>query len=639
MAAASGTSPSPSWRSRVQSVSPGFLDIFDSNEQALEYRVELLQSSGFNFPENVGLAIAASSTKNTYRGSGMVDNSFKADNLADGQAAEPFKYAGFDMGVWRLDGGFRLLGEGAKYTPGWWSEVRSDGSGSFASPPYVEVVFSPYVEANRIRVSTTSVYPGAHTVNVQAWYQGDPGYTNLGDKLFGSGSRVVVDIADGAELRKVIKIKVAVKKTKTASTYARLTEIEPIVEWSAETLGTLEDWCENIQVRKSSGSVSAYTPASPGFGINELSFSLSKECWITPAENQLVILSAGFGGELLQQGVFIISEANEGVDFWNITAHGVLSLSAYHRYPDSVFQGIKPSVLIGSLLEWIGFAAEEASFSLASDVAWEWYIVESGPCDECLRKAAETFGVAIYEDELGQVHARSSYGASALTITDDLIEDISQTKPREINYVVVHYGNIRKGLPDVVLSGSAPLAASETKTFIFRMSKSPAMELKVPFIESFKDSNNQDLTLPTITAWAADAYSLTVTVRNNVASAGTFAIKLSGTPLDKGSNEAIYEAKDVPSIRRRGIRDIEATIYTNSAARAKTYGDKLLKYLQACSGALTLTLNRPAPHLQLRDVVHVDSSLFEIDADYVIAEIAMPEDSTELTLIPKGAVV
>lgn len=623
----------------MQPVSPGFLDHFDSNEQGLEYQVELLESSGFNFPEDVDVTITASSTKNTYRASGTIDNYFKADNVGDGQAGEPFKYAGFDMDVWRLDGGFRLLGEGAKYTPGWWSEVRSDGSGNFASPPEVEVEFNPYVEANRIRVSTTSVYPGAHTVNVQAWYQGDPGYTDLGDKLFGSGSRIVVDIADGAELRKVTKIKVSVKKTKTASTYARLTEIEPVVEWSAETLGTLEDYCEDIQVRKSSGSVSAYTPASPGFGLNELSFSLSKECWITPAENQLLILYAGFEGELLQQGVFIISEANEGVDHWNVTAHGVLSLSAYHRYPDSVFQNIKPSTLIASLLEWIGYAAGEVAFSLASDAAWEWYIVESGPCDDSLRKAAETFGVAIYEDELGEIHARSSYGASVTTITDDLIDDISQTKPREINYVVVHYGNIRKGLPDVVLSASAPLAASETKTYIFRMSKSPAMDLRVPYVESFKDSNNVDLTLPSITAWAADAYSLTVTVRNNVATAGTFAIKLQGTPLDKGSNEAIYESKDIPSIKRRGIRDIEATIYTNSAARAKTYGDGLLKYLQACAGAITITLNRPAPHLQLRDVVHVTSGLFGLDADYVIAEIIMSEDATELTLIPKGAVV
>jgi len=37
----------------MQSVSPGFLEIFGANEQGLEYRVELLESSGFNFPGDV----------------------------------------------------------------------------------------------------------------------------------------------------------------------------------------------------------------------------------------------------------------------------------------------------------------------------------------------------------------------------------------------------------------------------------------------------------------------------------------------------------------------------------------------------------------------------------------------------------
>lgn len=620
----------------MQTVTQDFLDHFNGTEQTLEYRVELLESSGYNFPEGVAISATASSTKNTYRGSGTVDTFFMADNVGDGQAGEPHKYAVCDLGVAKTDNGFLAAGEGAKYGPGWWSEVRSDVNGDFASPPTLEVVYTPALEANRIRVSTTSVYSGAHTVNIQVWYAGDSAYTDLGDYAFGTGVRVIADLG---VVKNVAKIKVSVKKTKTASTYARLTEIEPVVEWSAETLGTLEDWCENIQVRKSSGSVSAYTPASPGFGINELSFSLSKECWITPAENQLVILSAGFGGELLQQGVFIISEVNEGVDFWNITAHGFLSLAVYHRYPDSVFQNIKPSVLLTTLLEWLGISGDAIDFYLASDTAWEWYIVEGGSCDDTLRQAASALGVAIYENEDGRVQVRSSYGAPVLTITDTIIGDIAQTKPREINYVTVHYGNIRAGREDVVLTGTGALAASETKTFIFRMSKSPCIKLQQPYIESFKDANNNDLTLPTITASAADAYSLTITVRNNVATAGTFTVKLRGVPLDKGSNEAIYEAKDINSIRRRGIRPYEAKIYTNSATRAQAFGDALLKYLKGCSGALTLTLNRPAPHLQLRDVVRVDSDLFGIHADYTVAEINLNGDETELNLLPKGAVV
>ena len=622
----------------MQQVSPDFLAHFNGTEQPIEYRVELLESSGFNFPEDVEIAASASSTKNTYLGSGVVDSFFQGSNLGDGQAGEPIKYAVLDQGVCRLNGNFCLGGMDAKYRLGWWTEVRSDDSGNFASPPYVEMFYTPSVEANRIRVSTTGVYPGVKKINLYVWYLGDTDWTDLGDYTFGENDlRVTVNLATGTETKNIYKIKVHIKETKVPNSYARLTEIEPIVEWSTETLGTLEDYCSEINIRKSSGTVSAYSPAAPGFGINELSFKIHKTSPVIPAENQLVIVSAGFNGELLQQGIFIISEVNEGVDAWNVTAHGVLSLAAYHRYPDCVFQDIRPSALIASLLEWIGF--DEVSFSLASDIAWEWYIIEGGSCDDVLRVAAETLGVAIYEDEEGNIRVRSSYNSSVMTITDNLIADICQVKPKEINSVIVHYGNIRVGKEDVVLTGTASLAASETKTYLFRMNKSPAIELKIPYIESFKDSNNQDLTLPTITAWAADAYSLTVTVQNNVATAGTFTVKLVGTPLDKGSNEAIYEAKDAASIRRRGIRPYEAKLYTNSATQAKTFGDSLLKYLKACSGTINLTLNRPAPHLQLRDVVRVNSNLFAINADYVITEIDLGQDDTKLDLIPKTAVV
>jgi len=569
-----------------------------------------------------------------------VDSFFAAANVTDGQAAEPIKYMVLDNPTCKLDNNFCLGGAGAKYTPGWWSEVKSDGAGIFASPPYLVVQYSPAVEANRVRVSTTTVYSGAKKINLQVWYQGEAGYTDLGDFSFGSGARIVADLATGTELKRISKIKVSVAETKAASDYARLTEIEPVVERSVETLGTLEDFCEGLSIRKSSGSVSAYTPAAPGFGINELSFALSRESGITPAENQLLIIYAGYGGELLQQGVFIITEAKPGLDDWNITAHGVLSLSAYHRYPDSVFNDVKVSVVLKRLLEWIGISEDEISFDLVSDTVWEWYITEGGYCDEALRKAAETFGVAIFEDELGGVVVRNDYGAAVMTITDDIIDDIDPTKPEEINYVTVHYGNIRAGQPDYVLSGSAPLAAGETATFIFRFSKSPAMDTRPPFIESFKDSGNEDIsTLPTIEEWAADAYSVTVKVKNNTAQAGTFGLKMWGTPLDKGNNEAIYEATNSASIKRRGIRPYEATIYTNSVARAKAYGDNLLKYLKACSGALTVSLNRPAPHLQLRDVVAVDSDEFAIDADFVIAEIDLGEDDTTLTLLPDAAVI
>jgi len=625
----------------MQSVSAGFITHFEGAEPCLEFQVELMESSGFNFPEDVAVVATATSTKNTYSGSGVEDTNFEASNLADGQAGEPIKYLVLDQAVCTLDEGFCLGGEGSKYTPGWWSEDKSEATCSFTSSPEVEVEYDPAVEANRLRVSTTTAYSGVKLVNLQAWYDGDLAYTDLGNFDFGTGARVIADLATGATLKEVTKIKVTVLSTKAASDYARLTEIEPVVERSLETLGTLEDWCENIKVRKSSGSVSSYAPASPGFGINELSFSLSKESGVTPAENQLLVVSAGFAGELLQQGVFIITEAKPGPDAYNVTAHGILSLAAYHNYPDSVFRDSTISTILKRMLSWVGISEDEITFELAADTEWEWYITEHSHGDDVLSKVAESLGVAVYEAEDGEVYVRSSYGASVLTITDDLIADLDKSSPQEVNYVIVHYGNIEPAQPDYVLSASAPLEESETKTFIFSYSKAPILDdNNPPFVESFVDDEGEDLTLPTILEWSADAYSLTIRVENTVATAGTVSIKMWGTPLDKNAGEAIYEAINNDSVKRRGIRPYEATIYTNSATRAKAYGDALLKYLKACGGMLRVTLNKPAPHLQLRDVVTVDSSEYAIDeVDYVISQMDLGPDDTVLALIPGAAVI
>jgi len=619
----------------MQPVSPGFIEHFLGPVMSPEYCIELLASSGFNFPEGTEISASASSVKNTYRGSGTVDAFFSAANLGDGQSGEPIKYMVLDQPQCKLGSGYCLAGEGAKFTPGWWSEIRSDANGNYASPPYVEISYSPAIEANRIRVSTTTAYPGAHTVNIQVRYEGAAEYDDLGDFAFGTGDRVVADLGS---IKRIAKIRVAVKRTKAVESYARLTEVEPVLEWSAETLGSLERFCEDVRIRKSSGSISSYSPAAPGFGVNELTFALSKNAPLVPEENQLVMSYMGFAGELLLQGVYVISEVNEGVDAWNVTAHGLLSLAAYHRYPDTVWKDIKVSTAVKRLLEWIGIAEDGIISSLASDPVWKWYVVDGGQCDDVLRKAAEIFGLAIYETETGEIRVRSSYGASVTTITDSMISDISQTKPQEINCVVVYYGNIRQGAQDWILSGSADLGASETKTFIFRYSKSPCLDMMPPIIESFKDPDNQNLALPSIMSWSADAYSLTVTVRNNVATAGKFTVKVWGTPLETSSNEAIYEAKNLGSIRRRGLRPYESHIYTESSAVAKAYGDKLLNYLQACSSALKITVSRPIPHLQLRDVVKVSSAGMGIDADYVVMEIELA-DETRLTLIPKAAVV
>ena len=623
----------------MQSVSSRFLAALESPAQPVLYRIELMAVSGFNFPADVEATATASSVKHTYAGSGIADLFFAAGNVVDGQSREAIRYAVCDTDECETDSDFCCVGAEADnlLTPGWWSEVESDSTGVFATPPHIEITYSQPIAANRIRLTTTVAYCGLSRARVAVKYQGEQNYTNLGDWEF-MEARTTVDLGMVKEVKAIMVQPLA---TARGNQPARMLEVEPLLEFSVDTLGSLESYVQSISVEKCSGELRAFEPARPGFGINRISLELSREAPLTPDEGQLIRVLMGFDpSEMLAQGVFLISEVNEGVNSWRITGHGLLSLTAHYQLPDWVFRGHKTSELATAILNWAGFDTGAIVFDLESDDVWDWYILEAGKCSEALNDMALTAGVAIYEDEHAGLHCRNNYGDSVMLIGDSWIADINRTKPQEINYVQVNYGSYLEAAEDEILRASGDLGASAVQSYVYSFSKSPVINVFSPVVNSFRDSDNNDLTLPSITAWYADAYSLNVTLANLTNVAGTFQMTVRGIPLDKSGNEAIYEAKDIASIRRRGVRPYNAPpLYTSSAEAAKAYGDRLLTYMRHASGAMTVAINRPLLHLQLRDVVTVDSGRLGIHGDYLVVAIELELDTTVLQLIPIEAVI
>lgn len=623
----------------MQSVSDAFKTAFAATVRDPTHVVELLEYSGYNYPQGVTVTASATSVKTSD------DGLFDAANLTEGLSAEPARYAVCDQGA-RCDQGYRASGKGRLYNLGWWTAIKSNASGIFTSPPMAQLDYSPAISCNRLRVTTSNAYPGVKRVNVKVKYEGAGSYTDLGYLDFPNDGdlpscRQSITIQEGLEPLSVESVQCYINSTWSGTSYGRILEVEPLLEWSEETAADLTDYCSQIAVTKSCGSAEALKPASPAVGVNSVRFLLSESAGVVPRRNQIVRVKMGYDGENVSQGYFILGPPVKTPRGYDVTGFSRLGMASRFPFPNSVFEGRSVSAIVGQALSWLGINPDDITFSLDVDKVWDWFVVYDTKTGQALQDMARQFLLAIYETEDGLMNVRDQYEEEAVvTITDDMIADYGSTKAEEINQVRVHYGALARGKRDLVLNDSGEVAASATKSFVFRMSRGPCVDTTSPYIDAFQDAENNDLVLPSITEWSADAQTVNVTVQSTAAVDGRFAIKMYGYPLARGEQEAVYTAEDSESILVRGASVVDIPIYATEESDAQLVAEGQLQYLQNCGAGLSLTLNRLASHLQLHDVVHVDSTRADADADYIVNEIRLDIRSgiTELVLIPREAV-
>lgn len=619
----------------MQTVTAGFEAAVAAGVRTPTYVLELLESSGYNYPRGQTITASATTTKASPYGL------FAAANLAEGLSAEPAKYAVCDQGA-LVDNEYRTSGLGRRYNMGWWTGTKSDEAGDFASPPMAQLDYSPVIRANRIRVTSSAAYGGVKRVNIHVKYEGESVYADVGYLDFAAGEyRKTLTVQSGTTPKTIASIRCYINSTLTAGDYGRILEVEPLLEWSVETGAPLSNYARQITIQKSCGQNKAMKPAVPAVGANTLRFTLARAAGVTPTRNQVIHVSMGYDAEDLSQGYFIVADAALRPEGYDVVAYSRLAMADNFPFPNTVYQNRKVSKSINQALTWLGMNAADINYHLGAgtDKVWPWYVVEQRSTGQALRDMAEQFLVAIYEDELGEMHVRNDYGASVFTITDDMLKSYSRGQMAEVNQVSIHYGTLSMGKRDLVVSDQGELEASTSTSYVFRMSRGPCVKTTSPSITAFVDAEGNDLTLPSIIDWAADAEALNMTVRNNTATAGTFAVELYGYPLARGEQEAVYTAKDQASILTKGVLGEDISIYANTLADAKLVGDGQLQYLRNAADGLVVVVNRLLSHLQLHDVVTLTSTRIGVDADYVLNNIQLEQASrrTSLELIPIGA--
>lgn len=616
------------------SVSSTFSQIFQSSVRDAQYKIGLIETSNFNFPEDVEVSVTSSGDKSTYT---------KKEYVVNGQPQEPHKYWVAhapgdnipDYAKMRTDQGWRVWGTSAQpqpYDHGWWSSAKSNSSGDFTTYPFVEITYSsPYVDANFIRVCTTQVFPGINQFRITVTDSADNTYSS-GTLTMPSG-KYVYTWALG-QVRKIKKIKVEVLSTRWPSDYARITEVSPILEWSPETV-PVDEFIRSLKITKSSGSASPGKPHAPGVGSNRISLEFSRDVKgvVTPKENQQLrayIKFVGATDEVPLGNFIILGEVEENKGGYSCDGFSSLQFVKFYDLPSYVFYRRTTSQIIKQVLGDLGYPDSAIQFYLASDPQWEWYALEGKQGDRILNDLCDHLGVAIYQDEYDKIIVKSSYGNPVMTLTDDLITDLHITRAATVNTVYVHYSILRAEKEDKVWELNEDLnVQAGTTQLLIPLSKRPAVALK-PLQRS-------NLPSGVGVQYVCDGFTLNLTITATRATTiPKGSLWLYGRPVVM-SPEKVVVAKDTNSVRLHGIRPHTVELYCGKDSEAQTVANRLLKLLSKADVFQVTLRGRPAPQLQLRDVVTVNSTYFNVNRQLVITEITIDHKGTTLKLIPKEA--
>lgn len=250
----------------MKPVSQAFIDAFSRDTVYLDHKL-IVEFGSNRF--NDGQVVTASSTKLVNAGLDAVfvdaEIFWKAEDVFNNKNRNTMKWLVLDAGATLnefADGtGHRCphIDDG-EYERGWWSNAKTNGSGVFASPEWVESVFfepdqtTPFVRrCNKIVLYLTEGYPNMKEVTVQykdasgVWINVATNYT-LGANEYSVTWNFDVDIL-------ISGLRVYINKTQEPDDWARLNElnafwVQDLSEFviSADTTITREEFEQTVPV-------------------------------------------------------------------------------------------------------------------------------------------------------------------------------------------------------------------------------------------------------------------------------------------------------------------------------------------------------------------------------------------------------
>ncbi|MDY6796954.1 MAG: hypothetical protein SWK76_16980 [Actinomycetota bacterium] len=559
------------------------------------------------------------------------------DDAANG-LGESFPYAVCDQGC-LANGVWFPFPEpaAAAYERGWWSDNVSEADKTFASHPYVDVVFAsgaPWRKANIIRVVSSTYYD--RIGKFKLWYKRstDSAWQHGVEYTLTSAVKEV-DLGEVLDLKAV---NIEITESYVASDHARLIEVDAV--WRED----VTDMVERMEIRKRREHLEAAALPYGMYAASEMSVDLLEETgkfkgsgvytpYLGPNIKLLPYIGVWTGAawEYVAQGVFYTE------DDWRLSEGMGLSVSArdwmrYHQEAD-VEEHLVSSVRTDRVFRHLAHRGHERHGNVdveAFSGTHAWIHFEEASVFDAMGDLARAELATFYYDELGvlQVDNKDHFsGASAVaTLTDSELFQADIEEPERANRVVYYYAqaSLAPRQEVGVMSEEISVAAGSSEEITGSFDKVPVPLVSSPSLEA-EDGIS-------ITDWWSNGIWWSVTVENSAGEAGKVtAITWRGRPLAL-SDEKRAVAQDTDLIRRQGKRplEIDPTILSMDRATAQARAAEILDRLKSGSRRISLPM-RSQPHWQLGDVVTVDSARAGIEADYFIQAIE-PIDKSDMTL-------
>lgn len=606
----------------MQSVSSGYISALESSPRVWSWKIYI------DWARNATEPLPESTTASN----SLDSTNLPATDLVLG-IGESVPYAVCDHnclanGLWSP---FPFFGEG--YNRGWWSSSKSDASGQFSSPPYVEIIYTTgnsFRKANIIRVASTRYYSRVSSIRIYYMRSSDSLYQLLGTYELNT-YYIEADLPDTYLLKRV---KVEVLSTLNPNDYARLTEIDAIWRETIE-----DDRIKSITINKRGEH---YLSTAVPYGIaaaSDLSLEITDDdgefgeggiynSYLRPNIRISVYLGLRVSGsfEWLQQGVYY-AEA----DGWERSSTKSIRIRA--RDNMSLFQNMQCSPNLE-----ISISADNLIKKLATrghvnlnDMAltsisgtYDYVFVEGDTIYKSLNDCAQSLLINYWFDETGKFIGRSkSYFPSSIAILDDSdLRAISVSFAERANYVEYETSKLvtseNQLIGDWEDEDGLIIAPGQTITLKEEFSKSPILH-----VTSADYYISDDIDVVYITS----AYEwLLIAANNGSANGAIWNVSFQGMPLSK--YDKTYISCDIESMRRDQMRrmNISSKISGLTASEGQAIADNILNYVKDGAMEISATI-APRPHWQIGDMITINSSRLDISGNYILSEISLSGSS------------
>lgn len=552
----------------------------------------------------------ATEPRPTVSASSSYDETYLApDNLTiAGPESRP--YVVLDFGA-TANGNWYALPEPDIWVPwpgnaGWWSAEKSDSSGQFTTPPYVEITYPPgsLRKTNVVRVVSTRYYSPVDTVRIKYKPGGASDWNTLGTFPFNTSHYVEAPLPETTFLA---ALRVEVLTTAQAEDYARLTEVDAI--WREEYTGAD---LSRLDITRRLEFLVASGPPIGTIAASEMSADLVGVEGVSPRVGIRMLpwwgIYTASGWEWVPQGIYFLDEWDWQAARISLRGRDLIGLLQQRTFRPRLLLQSKILTAAEYLLHHAGVNDNDVIANGISTATWDYLILTGDNPASALQDLVGSMLHHLWVGMDGRVwiRSRTSSGSPVAAFSDSTILSTPRvTRRAGANIVKIRWTDISRGpcqQVGVISEDDLPGGVVERQG---EFSKAPVISLSGIVVPDGE-----------VLEWIGNDWEYLVILDCQ----GEEAVRFLGQPAIQ--NEKVEEARDNDLVRVEGPHELELDIPATGAESIRGLADDVLEYLAAGKEAVALDVP-PHPHLEAGDLVSISSNRNNLSGTYLITSLSL----------------